>query len=97
MFAYLFHKGRCTTPYKKSEFFVYMVYYIVLSCAMPQRTTTRHGKRADGIVVVSIPMSGALKEQLATLAASDGRKTAAFVRHKLQELVRRSQAARKAA
>lgn len=57
---------------------------------------TRHGKRAAGVVVVSIPMSRALREEIKVLAKLDGRTAAAWARHHLQLLVRRSRAARKA-
>ena len=57
----------------------------------------RHGVRANGIKVVSIPMSEALKADLIALAARDNRPLAAWVRLQMQNVVRRSRAARKAA
>lgn len=57
----------------------------------------RHGIRADGIKVVSVPMSGALKADLLALAERDHRPLAAWVRMQMQSVVRRSKAAKKAA
>ena len=56
---------------------------------------TRHGKRAAGTTLVSIPCSKALKAELAAFAERDHRTLAAWCRMKLQELARRSRAARK--
>jgi hypothetical protein len=61
---------------------------------MNQVTGSRHGKRADGVVVVSVPMPRALRAGIAEIAAKDNRKVAAWVRIQLTKLVRRSLAAR---
>lgn len=58
---------------------------------------TRHGKRAAGNTTVTIPMSQALKADLAKLAEIDKRPLAAWVRLHLTNVIRRSRAARKSA
>lgn len=58
-------------------------------------SATRHGKRAEGTTLVSIPCSKALKAELAAFAERDHRTLAAWCRMKLQDLARRSRAARK--
>lgn len=63
--------------------------------SMRMASDTRHGKRAAGTTLVSIPCSKALKAELAQLAEHDHRTLAAWCRIKLQELARRSRAARK--
>jgi hypothetical protein len=55
---------------------------------------TRHGKRAEGMTLVSIPMSRALKADLKKLAKADNRALATWVRIHLSALARRSRAAR---
>lgn len=57
---------------------------------------SRHGKRADGMVIVTFPCSEALKNECAALAEKDSRSLSAWLRLKLQDSVRRSRAARKA-
>lgn len=58
---------------------------------------TRHGKRADGIVVVTVPMSKALKNELKALASQDHLDLAPFIRTNLSKMVRRSLAQSKRA
>lgn len=58
---------------------------------------TRHGKRAEGMTVVSVPMPESLKKQLEEMATRDDRRLAAFIRNRLNEVVRRSRAAKKTA
>lgn len=57
--------------------------------------TNRHGKRAEGTVTVTIPMSKALAGDLKNLAEADQRSLAAWVRIHLGNIARRSRAARR--
>jgi hypothetical protein len=62
---------------------------------MKNSTETRHGKRAEGVVTMTIPMPLAVKEAIEALAQKDERSAASWVRLNLQKLVKRSRAARK--
>jgi predicted transcriptional regulator len=60
-----------------------------------ETTNTRHGKRAAGMVTLTVPMPTALKSELSALASKDERSTAAWVRVQLAALIKRSKAARR--
>jgi len=75
------------------EIFIALVGVTLLSVRMV--ADTRHGKRAAGMTLVSIPCSKALKAELAAFAERDHRTLAAWCRMHLQALARRSRAARK--
>lgn len=47
--------------------------------------------------MVSVPMPESLKKQLEEMATRDDRRLAAFIRNRLNEVVRRSRAAKKTA
>lgn len=56
---------------------------------------TRHGKRAENIAVMTVPMPKTLHREIAALAEADQRSLAAYVRIHLTNLARRSRAARR--
>jgi len=58
---------------------------------------TKHGKRADNIAVMTVPMPKTLHREIAALADADQRSLAAYVRIHLASLARRSRAARRKA
>lgn len=60
-------------------------------------STTRHGQRAEGMTLITFPCSKSLKQAIVSLAAKDNRTASAWLRIKLQDTVRRSRSARKAA
>lgn len=55
----------------------------------------RHGKRREGMALVSFPCSLALKKELAAIAAKDSRTLSAWLRLTLHNTARRSRAASK--
>jgi len=75
------------------------VYYILLIPSTPMKNSTenRHGKRAEGVVTMTIPMPKSVKEAIEALAQKDERSAASWVRINLHKLVKRSKAARRAA
>lgn len=60
---------------------------------MSAKEQTRKGKRAQGIGLLGIPISHALKADIRRLAQKSGMTSAAWCRLRLQEFVRRSTAA----
>ena len=63
---------------------------------MSHKQESRKGKRAKGITLLGVPVSESLKSDIKRLAEKSGMTSAAWVRFKLQELVRRSHAASRA-
>ena len=62
----------------------------------PAIKETRHGKRKEGMAVITFPVSAALKRDIQALAAADDRTVAAWLRIQATKIARRSKAARKA-
>jgi hypothetical protein len=56
---------------------------------------TRHGMRAEGIKILSIPVPNHIKKEIEQMAKAELRTTAAFLRIHLISFVRKSIAARK--
>lgn len=63
----------------------------------PVKPTSRHGLRAEGKTLISIPAPESLKRELQALADADQRTLSAFLRIHLTAIARRSRAARRKA
>jgi hypothetical protein len=63
---------------------------------MRHLTKNRHGLRKPGTVLITFPVDESLKRTIGRIAFDDGHTVSEWIRIQLRNVVRRSQAARKA-